>query len=129
MRLGCPSQTPTFQSLPVPSRWPRRLEKPPWNWICSWETRMRWGNSSITHWERPWKQENRGSQSLAQSPAMPVSFTVDGGGGGRRWPTYVPSVVNSTVQLECSLVLKAPRTPASDSQEGWRGQEKVPHLV
>lgn len=60
---------------------------------------------------------------------MPVSFTVEGGGGGRRWPTYVPSVVNSTVQLECSLVLKAPWTPASDSREGWRGQEKVPHLV
>lgn len=59
MRLGCASQTPTFQSLPVPSRWPRRLEKPPWNWICSWETRMRWGNSSITHWERPWKQTGK----------------------------------------------------------------------
>ena len=32
-------------------------------------------------------------------------------------------------QLECSLVLKAPRTPESDSQDGRRVQGEVPHLV
>lgn len=50
---------PPYQGLPVPSRQPLRLEKPPWNWICTWETRMRWGNSSITHWEGPWKQTEK----------------------------------------------------------------------
>lgn len=57
--MSPPTPSLPLPGLPVPSRQPRRLEKPPWNWICNWETRMRWGNSRTTHWEGPWKQTGK----------------------------------------------------------------------
>lgn len=49
-------------------------------------------------------------------------------GGGAL--AHLPSLASLTPQRECSLVLKYSLVlRESDSREGWRPQEEVPHLV